>query len=62
MSVKDLGLFELSVSEAEKFVKLVKSDLDDIKHSFFTIGFRLHEANEFKYFRELGYENIILGI
>lgn len=59
MGVRDLGLFDPTVTDAEKFVKLVKSDLNDIKHSFFTIGFRLHEANEYKYYRELGYENII---
>lgn len=56
MEIKDL--FDPKDTQAEQFVKLVKSDLEDIKHSFFTIGFRLNEANQYRYYRELGYENI----
>lgn len=56
MEMKDL--FDPKDTQAEQFVKLVRSDLEDIKHSFFTIGFRLNEANQYRYYRELGYENI----
>lgn len=43
---------------AEDFVKEVNLDLNDIKHSFFRIGFRLSEACENAYFRDLGFDNI----
>ncbi len=42
----------------EDFVQLVKLELDDIKHSFFKIGFRLREANNCKYYLKLGFESI----
>ena len=51
-------LFDPNDSYAESFVKLVRADLDDIKHRFFKIGFRLAEANREGYYYELGYENI----
>lgn len=43
---------------AEGFVQNVYNDLNDIKHSFFVIGFRLTEANDLKYYKALGYQNI----
>lgn len=43
---------------AEGFVQNVYNDLNDIKHSFFVIGFRLTEANNLKYYKALGYQNI----
>lgn len=43
---------------AEGFVKSVFDDLNDIKHSFFRIGFRLHEASRMGYYKTLGYANI----
>lgn len=43
---------------AEGFVENVYKDLDDIKHSFFRIGFRLCEANKLKYYKALGYQSI----
>ena len=43
---------------AEAFVREVYNDLDDIKHSFIRIGFRLKEANENKYFVQLGYTSL----
>jgi len=43
---------------AEGFVENVYNDLNDIKHSFFRIGFRLQEANELEYYKVLGYQNI----
>lgn len=42
----------------EDFVNLVRLELDDIKHSFFKIGFRLREANNCKYYLKLGFESI----
>lgn len=42
----------------EDFVNLVRLELDDIKHTFFKIGFRLREANNERYFIKLGYESI----
>lgn len=47
-----------SGSYEEDFVNLVRLELDDVKHSFFKIGFRLKEANDNKYYLKLGYENI----
>ena len=43
---------------AESFVEAVYDDLNDIKHSFFRIGFRLHEAAQLGYYKQLGYANI----
>jgi hypothetical protein len=42
----------------EDFVNLVRLELDDIKHTFFKIGFRLREANNCKYYLKLGFESI----
>lgn len=44
---------------AEAFVREVYNDLKDIKRSFIKIGFRLNEANQNGYFKELGYNSII---
>lgn len=43
---------------AQAFIREVNNDLNDVKHSFIRIGFRLREANEFQYYKELGYQNI----
>ena len=43
---------------AEGFVRDVNLDLADIKRSFFRIGFHLYEANQFLYYKKLGFENI----
>ncbi|MBD5585527.1 MAG: hypothetical protein HDQ88_10625 [Clostridia bacterium] len=43
---------------AEGFVESVYGDMNDIKHSFFRIGFRLAEASEQGYCKALGYANI----
>ena len=51
-------LFDPKDTYAEQFVKLVREELNDIKHQFFKIGFRLAEANREGYYYELGYENI----
>lgn len=42
----------------EDFVNLVKLELDDIKRTFFKIGFRLREANNEKYYLKLGFDSI----
>ena len=42
----------------EDFVNLVKLELNDIKNSFFKIGFRLSEANRCKYYKKLGFNTI----
>ena len=42
----------------EDFVNLVRLELNDIKKTFFRIGFRLHEANRNKYYKKLGYNTI----
>lgn len=42
----------------EDFVNLVKIELNDIKRSFFKIGFRLREANNNRYYEKLGFKNI----
>lgn len=46
-------------SFARAFIREVNNDLNDVKHSFIKIGFRLTEANNYEYYKELGYENII---
>ena len=57
---------ELTLSEAlkgtpsESFVKMVKLELQEIKQKFFSIGFRLYEAQAFKYYESLGYK--VLGV
>ncbi len=43
---------------AEGCVQAVYDDLNDIKHSFFRIGFHLHEAIEKRFYATLGYANI----
>ncbi len=40
------------------FVNLVNLELNDIKHTFFKIGFRLREADDNMYYAKLGFANI----
>lgn len=49
---------ELLQSYAEDFLKYTRCELENIARSFFKIGFRLHEANEQGYYKQLGYESI----
>ena len=44
---------------AISFVKLVKLNLVDASKAFFEIGFRLKEAQENKYYEELGFDNLV---
>lgn len=46
-------------SLAQAFVRYTKEELQDVARSFFKIGFRLAEANKYRYYEELGYDNII---
>lgn len=45
-------------SLAQAFIRYTNLELNDIKHKFIKIGFRLDEANRNKYYKELGYESI----
>lgn len=51
------GLVE-KTAFVNEFVKQVNLDLEDIKHSFFKIGFRLLEADQNAYYITLGYSSI----
>ena len=42
----------------ENFVNLVRLELNDIKKTFFKIGFRLCEANRNRYYIKLGFNSI----
>ena len=42
----------------EDFVNLVRLELNDIKKTFFKIGFRLYEANCNRYYKKLGFNSI----
>ena len=44
---------------AQAFIREVNNDLNDVKRSFIKIGFRLKEADENKYYKELGYQTIV---
>ena len=48
----------MSLSLAQDFIKYTNLELGDIKRKFFKIGFRLNEANEFEYYKNLGYSDI----
>lgn len=43
---------------ANGFIKAVNDAIDDIKNRSYFIGFRLDEANRYKYYESLGYANI----
>ena len=49
---------EMSLSFAKDFIKYTNLEINDIARKYFKIGFRLNEANEFRYYEMLGYENI----
>lgn len=48
----------LKGTQEESFVKMVKLELQDIKRTFVKIGFRLNEANQYRYYEKLGYSSI----
>lgn len=45
-------------SLAQAFIRYTNLELNDIKHSFIKIGFRLAEAKRYGYHKELGYKDI----
>lgn len=49
---------ETQLVYATGFLKAVNDAIDDIKHRSYFIGFRLDEANRYKYYESLGYANI----
>lgn len=49
---------ETQLVYANDFLKVVNDAIDDIKHRSYFIGFRLDEANRYKYYEALGYANI----
>lgn len=49
---------EMSLSFAKDFIKYTNLEINDIARKYFKIGFRLNEANEFEYYKLLGYKDI----
>ena len=49
---------DADLSFARSFIRDTKKDLEDIERGFFKVGFRLNEANEFGYYKDLGYADI----
>lgn len=49
---------EMSLSFAKDFIKYTNLEIGDIARSYFKIGFRLNEANDFGYCEMLGYKDI----
>ena len=47
-----------SLPAQQSFINLIYEDINDIKHKFIDIGFRLDEAQRLHYPEELGYNNI----
>ena len=54
----DWGAYSTTAT-LEEIEKALFDDLDDIKHSFFQIGYKLSVINHSSKFRELGYDNIV---
>ena len=52
------NLLEIEKTPAESFLDLVRENLKDLRNKFFEIGFRLYEARENEYYKDLGYESI----
>lgn len=60
-SLRSLATSDVSIdqlTEEAEHVRLIYEDLNDIKHKFVDIGFRLKEANDRKYYARLGYASI----
>ena len=49
---------EYQIDCANTFLKWTREDLKDVTKAFFKIGFRLHEARQYRYFEALGYPDI----
>lgn len=48
---------ELTVEE--QAIYYIYDDLENVKNNFIDIGFRLYEANNYKYYEKFGYESIV---
>ena len=57
MTVKN-EVNEMSLSFAKDFINYTNLEINDIARKYFKIGFRLNEANEFEYYKMLGYKDI----
>lgn len=57
MTVKN-EVNDMSLSFAKDFIKYTNLEINDIARKYFKIGFRLNEANEFEYYKMLGYKDI----
>ena len=57
MTVKN-EVNDMSLSFAKDFIKYTNLEINDIHRKAFKIGFRLNEANEFEYYKPLGYKDI----
>lgn len=51
-------LIEIEKTPAEQFIEMVRVNLTDLRNKFFEIGFRLYDAKENEYYKDLGYESI----
>ena len=56
--MESIEVYKPAGTVEEDFVNFVKLELNDIRNTFFKIGFRLREANNNKYYVKLGYESI----
>ena len=56
--MESIEVYKPSGTFEEDFVNLVKLELNDIRNTFFKIGFRLNEARNNAYYRKLGYSSI----
>lgn len=56
--MESIEVYKPAGTVEEDFVNLVKLELNDIRNTFFKIGFRLNEARNNAYYRKLGYSTI----
>ena len=56
--MESIEVYKPAGTVEEDFVNLVKLELNDIRNTFFKIGFRLREANQNRYYKNLGFESI----
>ena len=56
--MESIEVYKPAGTVEEDFVNLVKLELNDIRNTFFKIGFRLNEANNNRYYKKLGFNSI----
>lgn len=56
--MESIEVYKPAGTVEQDFVNLVKLELNDIRNTFFKIGFRLNEARNNAYYRKLGYNTI----